>query len=87
MERLHDVIRDHRKALGYSIDDLTSILPSLCMHIIFMEEDHTASFEHQRRLNPNMKDVVKKEILKKFDAYIIFPISDSKWVSHLARWM
>ncbi|KAL0796227.1 hypothetical protein Bca101_067604 [Brassica carinata] len=39
------------------------------------------SIEHQRRLNPNLKDVVKKEILKLLDAGVIYPISDSKWVS------
>ncbi|XP_070019907.1 uncharacterized protein [Nicotiana sylvestris] len=37
--------------------------------------------EHQRRLNPNMKEVVKKEVIKWLDAGIIFPIFDSSWVS------
>nr|XP_016441395.1 PREDICTED: uncharacterized protein LOC107766989 [Nicotiana tabacum] len=37
--------------------------------------------EHQRRLNPNMKEVVKKEVIKWLDAGIIFPISNSNWVS------
>ncbi|XP_071700041.1 uncharacterized protein [Rutidosis leptorrhynchoides] len=35
----------------------------------------------QRRLNPNMQDVVKKEIIKLLDAGLIYPISDSPWVS------
>jgi len=35
----------------------------------------------QRRLNPNMKEVVKGEVLKLLDPGIIYPISDSKWVS------
>ena len=35
----------------------------------------------QRRLNPNMKDVVRGEVLKLLDADIIYPISYSKWVS------
>ncbi|XP_042449055.1 uncharacterized protein LOC122033980 [Zingiber officinale] len=39
------------------------------------------SVERQRRLNPNMKEVVKKEVLKLLDAGIIYPISDSEWVS------
>ena len=34
----------------------------------------------QRRLNPNMK-VVKNEVIKLLDNRIIYPISDSKWVS------
>ena len=29
-----------------------------------MEDDSKSSIEHQRRLNPNLKDVVKKEIMK-----------------------
>ena len=35
----------------------------------------------QRRLNPNMKEAVRGEVLKLLDAGIIYPISDSKWVS------
>ncbi|XP_026410546.1 uncharacterized protein LOC113305758 [Papaver somniferum] len=35
----------------------------------------------QRRLNPNMKEVVRTEVLKLLDAGIIYPISDSKWIS------
>ncbi|XP_037494923.1 uncharacterized protein LOC119370573 [Jatropha curcas] len=46
-----------------------------------MEEDYKPSIEHQRRLNPNMKEVVKGEIIKLLDAGIIYPIFDSSWVS------
>ena len=35
----------------------------------------------QRRLNPSMKEVVQKEVLKWLDAGVIYPISDSSWVS------
>ena len=51
------------------------------MHKILMEEDFRTSRQPQRRLNLTMKEVVKKEILKLLDAGIIYPISDSKWVS------
>ena len=71
------MIRSHKKALEYSIDDLTGISPSLCMHHIHMEENHKAIIEHQCRLNPIMKEVVIKEIIKMLDAGIIFTISDS----------
>jgi hypothetical protein len=74
-------LRVHRKAIGYTIDDIKGISPSVCMHRILMEDDHKPSIESQRRLNPNLKDVVKKEILKLLDAGIIYPISDSNWVS------
>ena len=35
----------------------------------------------QRWLNLHLKEVVKAEVLKLLDAGIIYPISDSKWVS------
>ena len=37
--------------------------------------------DHQRRLNPKMKEVVRNEILKLHEAGIIYPIADSRWVS------
>ena len=51
------------------------------MHRIHLEDESMTSIEHQRRMNPNLKDVVRKEIVKMLDAGIIFPISDSIWVS------
>ena len=59
IEKLLCVIRAHQNAIGYSIGDLKGISPSMCMHRIYMEDDHKASIEHQRRLNPNMKEGVK----------------------------
>ena len=47
---------------GYSIDDFTGISLSFFMHKIFLDDDHATSIEPQRRLNPNMKDVVRKEV-------------------------
>ncbi|KAL0283119.1 UNVERIFIED_CONTAM: Retrovirus-related Pol polyprotein from transposon opus [Sesamum radiatum] len=44
-----------------------------------MEEGHKPKAQPQRRLNPNMQEVVKKEILKWLAAGIIYPISDSMW--------
>ena len=79
--QLLDVLRAHKKALGWTIADITGISPSLCTHHLYMEENAKPSREFQRRLNPALKDVVKAEILKLLDAGIIYPIADSKWVS------
>ncbi|XP_075479414.1 uncharacterized protein LOC142520296 [Primulina tabacum] len=46
-----------------------------------MEESYTPSVDHQRRLNPAMKEVVKSEVLKLLNAGVIYAISDSSWVS------
>ena len=60
IDSLLRVLRKHHKAIGYTLDDLKGIYPSLCMHQILREDDHKPSIEHQRRLNPSMQEVVKK---------------------------
>ena len=47
----------------------------------FLEKDAKPVRDHQRRLNPKMKEVVRKEILKLLEAGIIYPVADSQWVS------
>ncbi|KAL0745151.1 hypothetical protein Bca101_101008 [Brassica carinata] len=81
LSKLLNELKKYRKAIGYSLNDIKGISPSLCMHRIHLENESMTSIEHQRRLNPNLKNVVKKEILKLLDAGVIYPISDSKWVS------
>ena len=51
------------------------------MHKILLEENARTSIEHQRRLNPVMKEVVRKEVLKWLNAGFMYAISDSPWVS------
>ena len=51
------------------------------MHRILLEDTYKPSVEAQRRLNPTMKEVVRKEVLKWLDAGVTYPISDSPWVS------
>ena len=46
-----------------------------------LEKDTKPVVDHQRRLNPKMKEVVRKEILKLLEAGIIYPVADSQWVS------
>ncbi|XP_049399782.1 uncharacterized protein LOC125863841 [Solanum stenotomum] len=42
--------------------------------------DSKTSIEHQRRLNPPMQEVVKKEITKFLDVGVIYPIAYCSWV-------
>ena len=46
-----------------------------------MELEAKLVVDHQRRLDPKMKEVVRNEILKLLEAGIIYPIADSRWVS------
>ncbi|KAK8589896.1 hypothetical protein V6N12_024286 [Hibiscus sabdariffa] len=80
-ERLIKTLWQHKEALGWSIADIKGISPTICMHKILLEDNHKPIVDAQRRLNQAMKDVVRKEILKWLDAGIIYPISDSEWVS------
>ncbi|MCH94344.1 hypothetical protein A2U01_0015302, partial [Trifolium medium] len=80
-EKLLRVLRVNKEAMGWSISDLKGISPSFCMHKIKLEEEFKPVVQPQRRLNPTMKEVVKKEVLKLLEAGMIYPISDSAWVS------
>ena len=70
-----------KAAIGWGVADLKKIDPSFCMHRIHCDEEAKPVRDMQRRLNPNMKEVVKNEVVKWLDAGIIYPISDSQWVS------
>nr|GEX41080.1 reverse transcriptase domain-containing protein [Tanacetum cinerariifolium] len=52
-----------------------------CTHKILMEEDYKPAVQHQRRVNPKIHDVIKKEVEKLLDAGLIYRIFDSPWVS------
>ncbi|XP_062093836.1 uncharacterized protein LOC133799864 [Humulus lupulus] len=71
--KLLDVLRQHKKAIGWTIDNIWEISPSLCMHKILLEDDKKGSIKEQRKLCPIMKEVVKKEIIKWLDAVQCVP--------------
>jgi hypothetical protein len=76
-ERLLEILRKHQGAMGYTLDDLKGISPTICQHAINMEEDAKPVVEHQCRLISKMKEVLRNEVLKLLDAGIIYPIADS----------
>ncbi|KAD5803341.1 hypothetical protein E3N88_14701 [Mikania micrantha] len=79
--RLIEVLKTNKQVIAWKLMDIKGIHPSFCTHRILMEEDYKPVVQPQRRLNPNMSEVVKKEVLKLLDAGLIYPISDSAWVS------
>jgi len=80
-EKLLSVLKKHTKAIGWTLADIPSISPSTCMHQINLEDEAKPVRQRQRRLNPVILDAVKKEVTKLLQAGIIYPISDSQWVS------
>ena len=79
--KLLTILKRHKKAIAWKIMDIKGISPSFCTHKILMEEEYKPVVQHQRRLNPNMQDVVNKEVIKLLDVGLIYPISDSPWVN------
>lgn len=80
-ERLIWVLRENQIAIRWSIADIKWINPSLCTYKILMEENFKPSIDGQRRLNPNMKEVVRAKVIRLLDVEIIYHISDSVWIS------
>ena len=72
--KLIQTLKMHKNALGWTIADLKGINPVICTHRIYLEENAKPSREMQRRLNPNMKEVVRNEVIKLLDNGIIYPI-------------
>ena len=80
-DNLLHLLKMNKQALGWKIFDLKGISPTIYNHHIYLEEESKAVKQAQRRLNPHMQEVVRIEVLKLLQAGIIYPISDSTWVS------
>nr|GFB93353.1 transposon Ty3-I Gag-Pol polyprotein [Tanacetum cinerariifolium] len=70
-----------QKAIAWKLTDIKGIDPEFCSHKILLEEDYSSNVQSQRRVNPKIHDIIKKEVEKLLDAGLIYPISDSPWVS------
>ncbi|GJS59413.1 reverse transcriptase domain-containing protein [Tanacetum coccineum] len=75
------VLKSRKRAIAWKLSDIKGINPEFCTHKILMEEDYKPAVQHQRRVNPKIHDVIKKEVEKLLDAGLIYPISNSPWVS------
>nr|GEW80179.1 reverse transcriptase domain-containing protein [Tanacetum cinerariifolium] len=75
------VLKSHKKAIAWKLSDIKGIDPEFYTHKILMEEDFKPVVQHQRKVNPKIHDVIKNEVFKLLDAGLIYPISDSPWVS------
>nr|GEY92132.1 reverse transcriptase [Tanacetum cinerariifolium] len=78
---LIEVPKSRKKAIAWKLTDIRGIDPEFCSHKILLEDDYSPKVQSQRRVNPKIHDVIKKEVEKLLDAGLIYPISDSPWVS------
>ncbi|GJR72136.1 reverse transcriptase domain-containing protein [Tanacetum coccineum] len=70
------VLKSHKRAIAWKISNIKGIDPRFCTHKILMEDDFQPAVQHQRRVNPKIHEVIKL-----LDARLIYPISNSPWVS------
>nr|GEX91613.1 reverse transcriptase domain-containing protein [Tanacetum cinerariifolium] len=75
------VLESHKQALAWQLFDIKGINPEFYTHKILMEDDFKPTVQHQRRVNPKIYEVIKKEVRKLLNAGLIYPISDNPWLS------
>ncbi|GJT53481.1 reverse transcriptase domain-containing protein [Tanacetum coccineum] len=80
-EQLLKVLKSHKRAIAWKISDILGIDLNFYTHKILMEDDFKPAVQYQRRVNPKIHEVIKAEVIKLLDAGLIYPISDSPWVS------
>nr|GEY44266.1 reverse transcriptase domain-containing protein [Tanacetum cinerariifolium] len=79
-----DTISNGNPTLFYdSIVSITSLSPFTSPFTDFLleEKDFEPAVQHQRRVNPKIHNVIKQEVIKLLEAGLIYPISDSQWIS------
>ncbi|GJV55112.1 hypothetical protein Tco_1456117 [Tanacetum coccineum] len=58
------VLKSRKQAIAWKLSDIKGINPEFCSHKILMEDDYEPAVQHQRRVNPKIHDVIKKEVEK-----------------------
>ncbi|GKE69485.1 DNA-directed DNA polymerase [Tanacetum coccineum] len=74
---LQQVLERRTGSIAWKMSNIKGINPSYCTHKILMEDDYKPVIQLQRRLNPKVQDVVKNEIMKLLDSWLIYPMLSS----------
>nr|GFA60039.1 reverse transcriptase domain-containing protein [Tanacetum cinerariifolium] len=82
---LINVLKTRKKAIAWKLTDIKGIDPEFCSHKILLEEDYSSKVQSQRRVNPKIYDVIKKEVEKLLEAGLIYPISDIPWSHFMVK--
>nr|GFB06701.1 reverse transcriptase domain-containing protein [Tanacetum cinerariifolium] len=81
---LINFLKTRKKAIAWKLTNIKGIDLEFCSHKILLKEDYSPKVQSQRRVNPKIYDVIKKEVEKLLDAGLIYPISDSHWAGEFA---
>jgi hypothetical protein len=82
-QQLTKLLRENKEVFSWDYTDMKGISPELCTHRIYIKEDCRPICQPQRRMDPNLTEILKEELQKLLNAGFIYPISDSEWVSPL----
>eukprot|EP00253_Pinus_taeda_P035744 PITA_35744 len=82
-QQLMKLLKENKDAFVWDYTDMKGISPELCTHRIYIKEGSRPVCQPQRRMNPNLREIVKEELQKLLNAGFIYPISDSEWVAPL----
>nr|GEZ21705.1 reverse transcriptase domain-containing protein [Tanacetum cinerariifolium] len=77
----NEILKSQKKAIASKLTDIRGIDPEFFSHKILLKDNYSPKVQSQRRVNPKIHDVIKKEFEKLLDTGLIYPISDSPWVS------
>nr|GFB80958.1 reverse transcriptase domain-containing protein [Tanacetum cinerariifolium] len=78
---LINVLKTRKKVIAWKLTDIKGIDLEFCSNKILLEDEYSPKVQSQRRVNIKIHDVIKKEVENLFDAGLIYPISESPWVS------
>nr|GEV76270.1 reverse transcriptase domain-containing protein [Tanacetum cinerariifolium] len=67
-EALINVLKSHKWTIAWKISDIKGIDPRFCTHKILIEDDYKPAVQSERRVNPKIHDVIKKEFIKLLNA-------------------
>jgi hypothetical protein len=72
--RLMKLLIEHEEAFAWDYRDMKGIYSELCTHHIYIKENCRPICQPQRRMNRNIKEIVKEELHKLLNAGFIYPI-------------
>ncbi len=79
-EKLIKTLQQHSAAYAWEYNDMKGYSPKTCIHHIYIEENCKTIKQPQRRMNPNLREIVKEELKKLLNVNFIYPVSDNQWV-------
>jgi len=84
-DSLMSILKRHRKAIGWTMQDIKGISLAIVQHRIYLIDEATPKRDPQCRLNPLMQEAVKAEIMKLLDNGIIYPFLIANGLARFMR--